>query len=200
MLFSKSNQEWPWLRTTVVIWSEERSNAVDLVATPGSLAAIRSLDPDAWEAFYRHARPVLWRFARVRLATAEQAEDAVSETLARAMGAVARYRTSNAPPIAWLLGIERNVINEMYRAGTRLRAVPSHHDPSHHDSASVGAEDRVVADEEARAVRRAFFSLSVEEQELLSLRIIDDLDADTAAQVLGKRPGAVRMAQSHSAR
>lgn len=161
--------------------------------TPIVLESLRALDPDAWEALYRNGRPTLWRFARLRLATAEQAEDAVSETMVRAMAAIGRYHSRGNPTIAWLLGIERNVVNEMYRAGARLRAVRSPPDPSHEE-----ADDRLVADEEALSVRRAFNSLTSDEQELLTLRVIADLDADSAALVLGKRPGAVRMAQSRA--
>ncbi len=176
-------------------WSQHRSSADDHEprAAPITVESLRALDPDAWEALYRNARPTLWRFARVRLATAEQAEDAVSETMVRAMAAIGRYRSRGHPTIAWLLGIERNVVNEMYRAGARLRAVPSRPDMAHEE-----ADDRLVADEEAQSVRLAFASLTSDEQELLTLRVIADLDADSAALVLGKRPGAVRMAQSRA--
>ena len=178
-------------------WSQHQSNAADnepaAEAAPIALESLRALDPDAWEALYRNGRPTLWRFARLRLATAEQAEDAVSETMVRAMAAIGRYRSRGNPTIAWLLGIERNVVNEMYRAGARLRAVPSRPDQTPEE-----ADDRLVADEETLSVRRAFNSLTSDEQELLTLRVIADLDADSAALVLGKRPGAVRMAQSRA--
>ena len=50
----------------------------------------------------------------------------------------------------------------------------------------------------ADRVRAAFARLSPEEQELLELRVVAGLSSDGAASVLGKRPGAVRMAQARA--
>lgn len=159
---------------------------------------LRALDPDAWADLYVHVRPVLLRFARVRLATPEQAEDAVSETMVRAMSAIARYQPETARQraggvVGWLIGIERNVINETYRAGRRLRAVTM----DRHDAVPESFEG-VVAAEEARAVRVAFAGLPDDDRELLGLRVVARLDATAIGRVLGKRPGAVRMAQSRA--
>lgn len=154
---------------------------------------LRSLDPDAWEAVYVQFRPELWRFARIRLATAEQAEDAVSETIVRAMSAVGRYREGRAGLIGWLIGIERNVINETYRSGRKLRAVPAEREIE-----ALESIDRVVAADEVRALRVAFAGLPSDDRELLGLRVVARLDAITTAKVLGKRPGAIRMAQARA--
>ena len=154
---------------------------------------LRSLDPDAWEAVYVQVRPVLWRFARIRLATAEQAEDAVSETIARAMSAIGRYRDGHRGLIGWLIGIERNVINETYRSGRRLRAVPAEREIAPPESV-----DGVITADEVHALRMAFAGLPSDDQELLGLRVVARLDAVTTAKVLGKRPGAIRMAQARA--
>ncbi|MEO5900121.1 MAG: sigma-70 family RNA polymerase sigma factor [Ilumatobacteraceae bacterium] len=166
----------------------------DVAESEPDLAALRARDPDAWEHIYRSARPQLWRFARARLATDEQADDAVSETIVRAIAAVERYHPTTATLIPWLVGIARNVINEMYRAGSReargthaVATEPTEEQP-----------DRLVAAEEAHAVRLAFAQLPADDQELLGLRVIARLDAETTATMLGKRPGAVRMAQSRA--
>ena len=52
--------------------------------------------------------------------------------------------------------------------------------------------------EEAAAVRRAFALLSDDDRELLELRVVAGLSAEESAGVLGRRPGAVRMAQSRA--
>jgi RNA polymerase sigma-70 factor (ECF subfamily) len=169
--------------------------AVDPSRDLPSLDDLRTLDPDAWEALYLVARPVLWRFARTRLATADQVEDAVSETLVRAMSAMARYEQGASGIVGWLLGIERNVLMEMYRAGAKSRATTGLREPD-----AAGPADVLVATDEARAVRDAFAELLPDEQELLGLRVVARLDAETTGRVLGKRPGAVRMAQARALR
>lgn len=47
-------------------------------------------------------------------------------------------------------------------------------------------------------MRDAFASLPSEDQELLELRVIGGLDSKAVGAVVGKRDGAVRMAQSRA--
>ena len=158
--------------------------------------SLESLDPDAWERLYAHAWPVLWRFARARLVTAEQAEDAVSETTVRAMAGIGRYCASphrSGGVVGWLVGIERNVIHEIYRSGARVRVVPFSR-----DATAAEPIDRLIAADEARAVRLAFSRLPDDDRELLALRVVDNLDSVATARILGKRSGAVRMAQARA--
>jgi RNA polymerase sigma-70 factor (ECF subfamily) len=54
----------------------------------------------------------------------------------------------------------------------------------------------VLRDERANDVRAAFSRLSSDDREVLELRVVGGLNADDVAVVLGKRAGAVRMAQS----
>ena len=55
-----------------------------------------------------------------------------------------------------------------------------------------------LADEEAADLRAAFAALPAADREVLALRVIAGLSADDVARVLGKRAGAVRMAQSRA--
>ena len=61
-----------------------------------------------------------------------------------------------------------------------------------------GVEERSVLIEEYAAERRAFDRLPDSERELLELRLIAGLTSEETAHVLGRRPGAVRMAQSRA--
>ncbi len=47
-------------------------------------------------------------------------------------------------------------------------------------------------------MRRAFGRLTDDEQELLELRVVGGLSADEVGEVIGKRAGAVRMAQARA--
>lgn len=58
--------------------------------------------------------------------------------------------------------------------------------------------EHAVAREQAEHVRSAFARLSLDEQEVLELRVVAGLSSDGAAHVLGKKPGAVRMAQARA--
>jgi RNA polymerase sigma-70 factor (ECF subfamily) len=64
--------------------------------------------------------------------------------------------------------------------------------------AGVPPDERLVLADEHDQVRRLFGLLNQAERELLELRVIAGLSADDAAAALGKRPGAVRTAQSRA--
>lgn len=161
-------------------------------------ASARGGRPQAWAELYALMRPRLFRYARLRLATDEQAEDAVSETMTRAIASADRYR-EGAGPAAWLVGICRNVVFETYRAGGRTRPVdPERLLRTSSPTPEPGPAERVVARSEEEQMRAAFERLSPEDQDVLSLRVVAGLDAEEVATTLGKRPGAVRMAQSRA--
>jgi RNA polymerase sigma-70 factor (ECF subfamily) len=154
----------------------------------------RAADEDAWETLYRRAYPRLLAYAMRRL-DADGARDAVSETMARAVANIGRYRPvpGSGGFEGWLFGICRHVVLDAQRAAGRRGYDPPTEGVSHADPA-----EGLVSAEEAAAVRRAFALLSDADRELLELRVVAGLSAEEAAAVLGRRPGAVRMAQSRA--
>jgi RNA polymerase sigma-70 factor, ECF subfamily len=168
----------------------------DVVARPDLFALVeqaRAGEEPAWESLYRMLYPRLVAYARRELG-AEQAKEAVSETMARAVAGIDRFSWRGAGFEGWLFGILRHVIVDTHRRDSRQARTPVYRDGA--DGAQP--DDGLVADEEARAVRAAFARLRPEEQELLHLRIVSGLSSEDVAGVLGKRPGTVRMAQSRA--
>ena len=154
----------------------------------------RDRDPDAWEALYRRAYPRLFAYARRRIYDDDAADDAVSEAMARAVARIGSFRWEGAGFDAWLYGILRNVVHEGRRRGVRVALVALPEQASDEPD-PLG---RLLAGEEADAVRRAFGRLTDDEQELLELRVVGRLSAEEVGDVIGKRPGAVRMAQTRA--
>lgn len=167
-------------------------------AEPLLVERARTGDPDAWEEIYRDVYPRLYAYARRRLATTEQAEEAVSETMLRAMGKIGAYTPGPAGLTGWLFGISRNVVLETYRA--RARLVPA--DPgAMQDSVDEHVPDPAEAlleREDRRQMARAFANLSESDQDVLELRVVVGLDADQVGAMTDRRPGAVRTAQSRA--
>ena len=153
-------------------------------------------DPDAWDQLYRRSYLNLYRFARRRLLDDGAAEDVVSETMARAIDHIDRFRWQGAGFDAWLYGIARNVVRELARTGRRS-APPIEGD---HPSIERGPEDDALAAVDTHAMRRAFSRLDPLERQLLELRVQQGLGADEVGRLLGKRAGAVRMAQVRALR
>ncbi|MCU1462410.1 MAG: polymerase sigma-70 factor [Acidimicrobiales bacterium] len=172
------------------------------VLPPPDVAALaeraQTGDDDAWEHLYRLAYPRLLAYARRRLA-GDAAVEAVSETMVRAVSGVDRFVWQGAGFEGWLFGILRHVVLDAQRSAGRA---PTMADADRalltRPSDEPGPLDHVLGDEEARAVRAAFERLAPADQELLELRVVAGLSADEVGRVLGKRPGAIRMAQNRA--
>jgi RNA polymerase sigma-70 factor, ECF subfamily len=162
-------------------------------ATDGGLAQrLRDNDPASWETVYREVYPRLRAFAARRVGD-DKAADVVAETMAKAVGSIARFHSDGSAVPAWIFGICRHVIADQYRSAERAQRLTA---PPVISTEWLG--DQLERNEEAHAMRNAYQSLSEEDREILDLRVIAGLSADDVAQVLDRKPGAVRMAQSRA--
>jgi RNA polymerase sigma-70 factor (ECF subfamily) len=151
-------------------------------------------DESGWEELYLALYPRLTTYARHHL-DGERAREAVAETFARAVAGIGRFSWSGGGIEGWMFAILRHVITDAHRKhGRAQRHVPLFDGERNQTEAADG----LIADDEARAVRAAFETLSPAEQELLHLRVLSGLSSDEVAKVLGKLPGAIRMAQARA--
>jgi RNA polymerase sigma-70 factor (ECF subfamily) len=139
---------------------------------------------------YRRAYPRLFAYARRRSPHGDAADDAVSDTMTRALVRIDSFAWRGEGFDAWLYGI----LLERARAGARFVGDGPPDVPAH-EPEPLGC---VLAREEAVEVRRAFARLGPDEQELLELRVVGGLGPDEVGRVIGKTAGAVRMAQTRA--
>lgn len=151
-------------------------------------------DHRAWEQLYRNVYPRLRSYAAARVG-AHGAEDVVSETMARAVAGIDRYQWRPGGFDPWLFGIARRVAADHHRAAARARR-SGRGAPSEVVDADPG--ERLELLDEHAATRAAFSRLPASDREILELRVIARLTAEQTAAALGKRPGAVRTAQSRA--
>jgi RNA polymerase sigma-70 factor, ECF subfamily len=160
----------------------------------GLVERARSGDEQAWDALFHRSYPKLLAYAARRLPTEVQAKDAVGETMTRAVAYIDRLRHEGGGFDAWMYGIMRHVVIDAQRAlakegpGLVPDAVDWRSEPA----------DLTIDREDAAEVRAAFARLSAADQELLELRVVAELSAEEVGSVLGRRPGAIRMAQSRA--
>jgi RNA polymerase sigma-70 factor (ECF subfamily) len=169
--------------------------ATSMMERSSLVEGARMGDGTCWATLYRQAYPRLVRYAHHRLGNVDEAKDAASETMARAVASMDRFTSDDEGFTPWLFGICRNVVADALRA--RYRHLEHDRDVEASSLRSLAPEpdDGLIADEEARQVRAAFERLDADERELLELRVVAGLSAEEVAQVIGKKPGAVRMAQ-----
>jgi len=197
----------PPLQNVVTAALLERSTGRVISAPPAAeLSDLQRLvsaacdgDDAAWEALYRSIYPRL-RAYFVRRVGAEHADDGVSETMTRAVASIHRFQWSDAGFDGWVFGIARHVSVDHHRRLDRMRRY-RHVGRLFPGTKSDGTEpvdhDLIIGDDQA-LIRRLFVRLSPAEQEVLELRVIADLSAEQVGEVLGRRPGAVRTAQSRA--
>jgi RNA polymerase sigma-70 factor (ECF subfamily) len=165
----------------------------ETVDRTGSLSDLQTGDPRAWEKLYRRLYPMLFSFARRRLATDDDARDAVSEALARAVAGLDRMARSGATPEAWIFGVLRHVVLDLQRKSYRQRKLKVTREVS--DPEPI---ETIIIDEEGRSMREAFARLPERDRDILELRVVAALGSEETASVLGMRPGALRTAQARA--
>jgi RNA polymerase sigma-70 factor (ECF subfamily) len=149
-------------------------------------------DHDAWETLYRRSYPRLLAYATRRI-DSERAQDAVAETMARAVASIDSFECKDSGWDGWLFGILRHVVTDAHRIRTKQEQ-PLREGPA----PAPGPLESVLAGEEAVAMRVAFAQLDSGDRELLELRVVAGLSSKDVATILGKRPGTVRMAQARA--
>jgi len=109
------------------------------------------------------------------------AEDLAAETFERALRLWHRFDERRGSPRTWLCQLARTVALDHFRSERRRRqreeraAVPEHYDQQLADSLSPELE-------------AALRGLTAGEREVIALRVVLELDAPTAARVLGISP------------
>ena len=149
-------------------------------------------DSEAFAKLYEAYVTRIYRFVYFRVSDRQTAEDLTSQAFLKAWDHLDQYRAHDAPFGAWLFRIARNSVIDYYRS--RRPTTPLEIDPAAHNRLS-DALDELDQWEEAERVRRALQGLTGEQREVLTLKFVDGLTTDEAAQVMGKRPGAVRALQ-----
>ena len=165
------------------------------VRQPKALAeAARAGDAIAWEVLYRNVQPRLRNYVARRVETG-YADDVVSDTMARALSSIHVFEWGPSGFDGWVFGIARRAIAEHHHVARRRRQQNEAVDRIVEGKEAGPDEGLIVADDHAR-VRGLLNQLAPNEQELLTLRFAAGLSTDQIAAMLGKRPGAVRTAQS----
>jgi RNA polymerase sigma-70 factor (ECF subfamily) len=163
-----------------------------------AVAGMCAGDSEAFRLVYRAVQPTLLRYLEV-LVGPHDAEDVASETWAQASRDLDRFQGGGDGFRAWVTTIGRHRALDLLRQRSRRPQVVDDltgvdpPDPVDHDSRVADA----LGTRRAMALLR---QLPQDQAEALMLRVVMGLDAKSAGQVLGKRPGAVRSAAQRGLR
>ena len=157
------------------------------------LAQAQDRDDEAFARLYRDAQPALLRYLRV--VAAESAEDVAAETWLQVVASLPRFTGGELEFRAWLFTIARHRAVDAGRARERR--------PRTVALADGGSDERLTAPDTAdvaleqaatRATLVLISALPRDQAEIIMLRVVAGLDTNAVARMVGKRPGAVRVA------
>ena len=155
------------------------------------LSGLHQLDSQALSSLHDKHFPELFRYARYRLADADTAEDAASETFVRLLEALQRGRGPRSSPRGWLFGTLRHIVDDHYRAAYARGIETFSHGPE-----GDGAPDAAVeADERHQEVRRALRFLTSEQQHVLALRFGGGYSLEQTAEMMDRKANAIKALQ-----
>ena len=157
-----------------------------------ALDAARAGQESGISELWRALNPPILRYLRVIVG--ESAEDVASETWLHAAREIRQFRGDAAGFRVWLFRVARHrALDELRRVGRRRE------DPAGLDAADerVARDDPAAEALERFTTRRALSmiaGLPPDQAEAVMLRVVAGMDVAQTASVLGKRPGAVRIA------
>jgi RNA polymerase sigma-70 factor (ECF subfamily) len=159
---------------------------------PGVLRAAATGDETAFARLWRDAHPPLLRYLRV--VAGDAAEDVAGEVWLEVARRLPRFRGGEQEFRGWLFTLARRRVTDMRRYHAR-HPVRLTDDAGELDR--PGADDTAMAALDNLSTEAAvalIASLPRDQAEVIVLRVIAGLDVGHVARIVGKRPGAVRVA------
>lgn len=161
------------------------------------LAAARDGAEWALARLYTDLQPNVLRYLMVHEPAA--AEDLASEVWIGVARGLGRFSGGEDAFRAWVFTIARRRVADLHRKMARQPVVPV----PPRELASLGTVGNVEDDAIATLpddVMSRLATLSPDQAEVLLLRVVADLSVSETANILGKRPGAVRILQHRALR
>jgi RNA polymerase sigma-70 factor (ECF subfamily) len=148
-------------------------------------------DREAFAVLYETHLDRVYRHVRYRVGDPDLTEDITAQVFLRAWQAIHRYRQMEGRPfLAWLYTIANNLIVDHHRRARReLQGI----DPARHTAGTSDPEAIAVSGDLQEQIRAAIARLKPDYQLVVALRLIEDMDYEEIARVIGKKPGALRV-------
>lgn len=156
------------------------------------IEAAKRGDEAAFSILWRDANPALLRYLRV--VAPEHAEDVAAETWVQVLRGLAQFTGDEAAWRAWLFTNARRRVLDQVRHRSRHPSEPLDNIhamdmPRTPDAAQLAMDN--IATEHAIAL---VSQLPEQQAEVILLRVVAGLETEVVADMLGRSPGAVRVA------
>ena len=151
-------------------------------------------DEQAAAVLFDHYHPRVFRYALARLRDRADAEDIASETFARVLRDLDRFRWKGAGFEAWIFRIAANLVVDHVRK--KAKESPGKEvEQGDAPDPDLGPEARVLVGEQSQELHALLHRLAPEQREVLVLRFAGGLDTHEVGRVMQKKPNAIRQLQ-----
>ena len=130
----------------------------------------------------------------LRITAPGAADDVASETWLQVVAGLAGFSGGEGAFRAWLFTIARHRAIDWGRSQARRRTVPLAESDSAERLTVPDAAEAALERISTRAVLARVSALPPDQAEIILLRVVAGLDATEVARIVGKSPGAVRVA------
>jgi RNA polymerase sigma-70 factor, ECF subfamily len=162
------------------------------------LTAAQAGSEEAFTELFRDANPSLLRYLRVL--APEVAEDIAAETWLQVLRGLPGFRGAEPDWRAWLFTISRRKVIDESRRRSRRPAIPLSDAPLTAMPLTPDAADVALEHLSTRAAMTLLATLPPLQAEVILLRVVAGLDTDAVARMLGRTPGAIRVAAHRALR
>ena len=138
-------------------------------------------DPDAFIALYEHYFPYLYRYSYYRTKSKQETEDVVSQTFLKALENIAGFKQKGIPFGCWLYRIAANIMYHNFKHKNREYSLNEH---------LFRTELEIMP--EQLDLLRYLDALPEAQQQVLTLRYIQDLSIRDVARIINRSEGAVK--------
>jgi len=138
---------------------------------------------------------LVYFFAKKSLSNQSDIDDAVQETFLKAMKTYDRFTFKSEGELkSWLLTVCRNVIVDGFRSQKNTLSIDANEiDVPDESNAEEWLEEQVNQSQELEKIKKILITMKPIEQELIRLRIFEDMEFNQIAVALSTNEGAVKM-------
>jgi RNA polymerase sigma-70 factor (ECF subfamily) len=155
--------------------------------------AAKEGDRDALEELYLIHFDRIYGYLHVTVGNRQDAEDLTTQTFLKMLESIRRFRWGSAPFSAWLFRIAHNLAMDHFRVARRWQ--PEEEVPEPEPDESTSAEAGALEAIGTKSMLELIDDLSMEQQQVLTLKFVFGFSNREAATVLGKTEGAVKSLQ-----
>jgi len=149
-------------------------------------------DAEAFGDLYERYLVSIYRYIYARIGEVREAEDLTETVFVKAWHALPKFKRSKASFRTWLYRVAHNLLVDHYRTRKEEVELPEN---GRLTSSSPSPEEEVIATERSEHLAAGIRRLNPQHQEILTLRFINEMSHEEAAQVMDKSVGAVRVLQ-----